>query len=448
MRARLALVAFLFAAAAGAASVPALAKGGNAGPAPGPAPASDSFVVHEWGTFTSVQGEGGLVLEGLEHEEEALPDFVYSRSKVRDCPLRAVGWKGLEVPAEHVTQKMETPVVYFHGKSPRRVRVRVDFVKGILTQWYPVSDLLGPPEGARDAGPLDVSKVERSFIQWDVDLSPGGAAAPAEMPEVAASDPWSFARNVDSMWVRTVPRKGPERRGPSEADRFLFYRGLGAFDLPFRADVPEDGKPSFKNGSAHAVAQVVAIEVGPGGKEGRYSVATGVAPGTAVADLLAGRETERWRGGAVEGLKEDLQKILRGQGMNADEAAAMVATWTRSWFLSEGTRVVYVVPRPLVDALLPLSIDPAPSEVRRALVGRIECVTPAARRGLEEALKERGVHDAARHEKGEAALGAWKARLGRFYEANLRAVLATTADVAVRDHVRALLRTAKEAEPR
>ena len=47
-----------------------------------PAP-PDPLVVHEWGTFTSVHGVGGVGLEGLQHEEEGLPQFVYSRAKVR-----------------------------------------------------------------------------------------------------------------------------------------------------------------------------------------------------------------------------------------------------------------------------------------------------------------------------------------------------------------------------
>src|SRR5262245_49090479 len=109
---------------------------GLAGDGPDCAPA-DRFVVHEWGTFTSVQGSEGIALEGLTREEEALPRFVYDRTKIRDCPLRAKGWKGLEVPAEHVTQKMETPVLYFHSAAQRRVRVRVDFVRGLISQWYP-----------------------------------------------------------------------------------------------------------------------------------------------------------------------------------------------------------------------------------------------------------------------------------------------------------------------
>src|SRR5262245_22351641 len=316
----------------------ALAKGGNSAPPP-----AAPLVIHEWGTFTSVQGTKGIVLEGLHHEEEPLPAFVYSRAKVRDCPLRAYGWKGLETQPTHVTQKMETPVIYFHGGVGTRRRVRVDFVKGLLTQWYPVSDLLGPPEGKPDQGPLDVAKVERSYLEWEVDLLDGTAAAPAEMPSVAKDDPWSFARKVDAAWVKTTPRKGPDRKGPVEADRFLFYRGLGAFDLPFRAEVDEKGAIAFHDQSGEAVAEAIALEVGPGAKEGRFRLHTGIAAKSDVADMLHGVAMEPWAGAGVERLKDVVRKFLVAHGMFDDEAAAMVATWSRSWFQSEGVRVIYLV---------------------------------------------------------------------------------------------------------
>jgi hypothetical protein len=415
------------------------AKGGAAAPPPpAPAAAADPLVVHEWGTFTSVQGADGTVLEGLQHEEETLPGFVYSRSKVRACPLRESGFKGLEVPATHVTQKMETPVLYFHTRTPRRVRVRVDFVGGLITQWYPVSDLLGPPEGPCDAGPLDVSKVARSFLQWDVDLLPRSGPAPGGIPAVDAGDPWALARRVDAAWVRTAPR-APERTGPVEAEHYLFYRGLGSFSLPMRAETDAAGRLSFSNGSAHAVAHVAAFEVGPDGALGRWGYAHRVAPGTTAADLLAGRPMTPWRGdvdGGEEELKTWLGKVIREQGMNADEATAMLATWSRSWFGSEGTRILYVVPRPLVDALLPLHVDPAPQAVERVLLGRIECIPPATLAEVESALVTLATStDAKRLETAKVRLD----RLGRFREAHLRRVLATTKDEVARAKARSLL---------
>ncbi len=62
----------------------ALLHGEDTSPAP-------AYVAHEWGTFTSMQGSDGVTLEGLQHEEEGLPDFVYSRTEVRNCPRRRSG---------------------------------------------------------------------------------------------------------------------------------------------------------------------------------------------------------------------------------------------------------------------------------------------------------------------------------------------------------------------
>lgn len=393
---------------------------------------ADRFEVHEWGTFTSVQGADGTGLEGLHHEEEALPEFVYDRAKLRACPLRAQGYKGLELPAEHATQKMETPVVYFHGRTPRRVRLRVDFVDGLITQWYPVSDTLGPPEGPAGAGRLDLRSVKRSFLAWDMDVLGAGAPMPPEVPDVGKGDPWAFARDVDASWVRTRPREGPTRAGPVEAERFLFYRGLGTFTLPFAATVTDAGTVAFRNDGRHAVRTVVAIEVDKGGKVGRHRVVTGVEPGTRAEDLLAGRPLGLW---STVGVSADLTKILVGEGLHLDEAQAMVKTWTRSWLGSDGTRVLYVVPRPAVDALLPLQVDPAPDRVVRVLLGRIECLPPARLAEVTAALATLHARSGADTPDAAAAAAARDRVLalsGRFLEPWLRRVVATTTDAGAR----------------
>ena len=133
-------------------------------------------------------------------------------------------------------------------------------------------------------------------------------------------------------------------------------------------------------------------------------------------------------------LKGDLTKILVGQGMNEDEARAMVATWTRSWFATEGLRILYVVPRPLVDELLPLKIDPAPAAVNRVLLGRIECVPPKTLAEVEAALVV--IHEAkADTDEAQARLSAAVGRiqrLGRFREAFLRRLVATTKNEAAK----------------
>jgi hypothetical protein len=409
-------------------AVPAAAKGGRS-----ELPA-DRLVVHEWGTFTSVQGSDGVALEGLQHEEEALPSFVYSRTEVRECPLRRVGWKGLEVPVDHVSQKMETPVLYFHTATPRRLRVRVDFVNGLITQWYPVSDLLGPPENELSKGPLDLSSVKRSFLEWDVDVIPRAAGAPAEIPGVDATDPWAFAREVDAAYVRTRPRQGPDRMGPTEAEQYLFYRGLGTFRVPVSAAVlPEGRVVALRNeGKGPPVRGIFALEVLEDGSLAWDRVED--VPSGGGRKFVFPSESVKARSD-LEGLQAEVRRELEAQGLRADEAAAMVRTWTRSWFSTEGTRVFYVLPRPWVDALLPLAIDPAPDEVVRVLVGRLELVTPQVEAQVEKALKDRASDVPASREAAEARL----ARLGRFLEPHVLRVLAITKDEAVRASGREVL---------
>src|SRR5687768_17780487 len=47
-------------------------------------------------------------------------------------------------------------------------------------------------------------------------------------------------------------------------------------------------------------------------------------------------------------------------------------TLFRSWFGEDGIRVLYVLPRKWTDQTLPLTIEPAPDEIARVMVGRSE----------------------------------------------------------------------------
>jgi hypothetical protein len=81
----------------------------------------------------------------------------------------------------------------------------------------------------------------------------------------------------------------------------------------------------------------------------------------------------------------ELERLLLARGLYAAEANAMLETWRDSWF-EEGTRLIYVVPRSEVDAILPLHIEPAPDEVARVFVGRMELVTPDTLKEITAAL--------------------------------------------------------------
>lgn len=385
--------------------------------------ASSGLVVHEWGTFTSVQGSDGVALEGLQHEEESLPAFVYSRSKVRDCPLRDRGYKGLEVDVAHVTKKMETPVIYFYSATRQRVRLRVDFVKGLLTQWFPVTDLLGPPEGSHDAGPLDMSKVERSFLEWDFEVLPPGEGADA-LPAVGKRSPWTWQRLPASNLVRTLPRVSP-RSGPVETEKFLFYRGLGSFDLPVHARAESGSRIVVSNQSPWDLKGLFVLHV-QGGR-GEFSFVDGIAAGKEIEiarPLSAGAPPVH---AMVEALIPALEAELVARGLFADEAEAMARTWERSYFRTEGLRVLYVVPAPATEAILPLAMEPQPTSIVRVLVGRLECITPEAEADVRQALLERTSADPAARAAADERL----AGLGRFLEPHLRRAIAGSGDPAV-----------------
>jgi hypothetical protein len=87
----------------------------------------------------------------------------------------------------------------------------------------------------------------------------------------------------------------------------------------------------------------------------------------------------------MDSLKQAVEDMLIGQGLYLDEAQAMFETWRDSWF-EEGSRLLYIVPRQFVDSVLPLSINPVPAKTVRVFVGRLELVTPATQRAVEQAF--------------------------------------------------------------
>jgi hypothetical protein len=80
--------------------------------------------------------------------------------------------------------------------------------------------------------------------------------------------------------------------------------------------------------------------------------------------------------GTKEALAAELVKSLTATGLYEREAVAMVKTWDDAWFKEEGTRLLYLVPRARTDELLPLAVEPKPTEVVRVLVGRHDFLTP------------------------------------------------------------------------
>jgi hypothetical protein len=350
-----------------------------------PAPPND-LTVHEWGTFTSVAGQDGSAIEwdALGGKDD-LPGFV------NDYGYRCFksGISG--------TVRMETPVLYFYSPQELEAHVKVSFPKGLITEWYPqakyeVFQKNGSDGATRRLEPnlngLDNSlKSLTGAIEWpNIQVQPNTSYA---LPTEPAPSRYYAARGTDSA---------PLTVG-DEHEKFLFYRGVGRFPIPLSARVTGIGSIAVENRGAEPVPTLILFE----NQEGHLGYRNAGALKEAVTLDAPSLD------GSLPALREELEKALVAQGLFEKEAQAMVETWRDSWF-EEGTRLIYIVPSRAVDAFLPLHVDPAPSQIARVFVGRIELITPEITRVVEEAM----------------ATGNWPAieRYGRFLDPILNRIAA------------------------
>lgn len=393
-------------------------------PAQDPLPQAD-YVVHEWGTFTSMVGQGGVVLDGLHHEEEALPEFVHDLLKVDEWRREKT-----KLPASRVTQKMETPVLYFYAEQPLTVALTVWFQKGLMTQFYPLPNEVYPTLDVGRAGRVDLAKVDDSYLHWRFDVLPRGTTGD-DVPTVAADDPWARARETSANLVRTRPDPGSPAR--AETEHYLFYRGLGRWQPAVTLRSDTGGKAAFGNGMPQPIPFCLALELGSAG--GRYRLGKALPAGDQHTFALADAPWQPDREAFAKEVGAHVLQALVHSGLYVDEARAMVATWSRSWFQRDGARVVYLLPREQTDAVLPLHMDPRPKELVRTMVGRLEFITPEVRQRVEGALRAQAGDDPAAAAAARRELAAFD----RFLEPHLRDVQRHGSTAAVRQAATALL---------
>ncbi len=284
------------------------------------ATAAGAITVHEWGTFTSRHDADGVAQRWNPLSETTdLPRFVYQNQRM---------------PKQFVegNVRMETPVLYFYGDARTTVSVDVDFPSGIMSEWYPRV------------------KRTRDGLRWPkVTILPGATVA---LPDEGLPSHYYAARNTDADVVRC------RYNGKTQHEKFLFYRGVGTFDLPLAARLAGDDVVV----ATSSIRRVVVVER-RGDVLGHRTQEVG--PGdTAVPRPPAGVDTRL-------AFEADLATLLVAEGLYEAEARAMIDTWRDTWS-ADGVRVLYVVPRAFTDEVLPLRISPAPDVVVRVLVGRAE----------------------------------------------------------------------------
>jgi hypothetical protein len=200
-------------------------------------------------------------------------------------------------------------------------------------------------------------------IGWsDIKVQPGSTA---DFPVEKSPSRYYAARGTDAA---------PITAG-GQHEKFLFYRGVGRFAIPLSARVSGDGRIVVENRGTDAVPSVMLFE-NRGGRLGYRNA--GALQGAVTLDAPS-------LDGSLSQLRYDLENALVAQGLFPKEAQAMVETWRDSWF-EEGSRLIYVVPSNALDSILPLRVEPAPSQTARVFVGRIELITSQTTSAVKEAI--------------------------------------------------------------
>src|SRR6266571_5066328 len=200
---------------------------GSASPSSKTLTRSENLVVHEWGTFTSIAGKDGVALEWRPLNGSAdLPKFVHTIEKA------ALGLRHQSKADLTALVRMETPVLYFYSNQEMNISAQVDFPKGKITEWYPQ---------ARSVG---------TGINWGkLKVAPGAAF---NLPADYSDNHYYAARETDAALVQVCGSSGKA----AEQEKFLFYRGVGNFDLPLSAKL-ENGQVSLRNLGKDQIARLI-----------------------------------------------------------------------------------------------------------------------------------------------------------------------------------------------
>src|SRR5439155_12267170 len=306
--------------------------------------AQENYVAHEWGTFTSVQGADGIAVAWNPLQTTKLPKFVYDWSKPGLDRLPAGVLNPVSKSVFVTLQRMETPVIYFYSDAERTVDVSLRFPQGLITEWYPQANEIGPSAFAPNklATTLDglaqraglspqitfaswfgKKGVPDSRIHWrQLRLLPPQERAdlPARLPIEASGNHYFAARETDAAFVRV----NPYGKGQPEFEKFLFYRGVANFNTPLKVTLGGASEEWFtlKNTGQAELRHLFILRVRNG--QGQFASVGRLAPGEQRsmdrpfdrgADLLP-------LDNVVNRLSREMRDALTGEGLYEREAAA------------------------------------------------------------------------------------------------------------------------------
>lgn len=343
--------------------------------------AEQNLIVHEWGTFTSIQNTQGENLHGYFINSEPVPAFVHKIGNLI-LPFRGILSdaspyypyypynNGLGRPKQNpdIVMRLETPVMYFYpapsAKLPLSLNVKVGMVGGWLTEFYPRAEANITADDVKIDRPL--RKDFKGTLSWQ-DIKIGGEGVGPD--------------TTDKVWL--APRKTQSARVSSvsgESEKYLFYRGVANVASPLRVSRDKstlliggsEKSWRFRHDNAH-IQDIWLVDIDRTGNLAfRHVPEIGDAadPKTTVS-VAANFNNEDYATENLQKLEDAMHTALVHEGLFADEATAMLETWEEAYFKAPGTRVFFLVPRQWVDHYLPLDIS-LPAEIERVMVGRIE----------------------------------------------------------------------------
>ena len=331
------------------------------------------YEAHEWGTFTSVLDSTGVTQNGMYHEDEALPEFVHGFGELRGevkpvaPPIRRprppchskICFDQSELSANQITQKMETPVIYFYSDTSQRVDVNVKFPEGIITETYPGPVATFPTM----QDPHIIGKGESTF---SVNIL---TAKTGPVPFADPENIYSHARKVASNLISSG----------AELEKFIFYRGLGRFQ-PKISITSKAGNLKIGNLNSAKVRPQMAFLVHVD-EEGNGQLMSLESVKIETEVLITDAQLNDLKSHSVQSspfvIKGEqargklIDELIRS-GLFKDEAIAMINTWENGYLKVPGLRLLYILPRAEVDEVLPLKLNPLPEKLVRSFVARME----------------------------------------------------------------------------
>ena len=403
----------------------------------------EGYTAHEWGTFTSIQGGDGVLLDWNGIATSDLPPFVYDWSR---AGLQRSSSYSLLKSGILALQRMETPVIYFYTKRPMDVDVAVEFPKGQITEWFPQAADVGPsfrPPGtvlaAIDHAATRVGvnptptlaarfgepPVTNSLIRWkNFEVLPAeqNAALTKQLPTSTKSSHYFAARVNDAAFIRMASLE--RTNSAPEIEKFLFYRGVGNFQTPLTVTMSAEGTITATNANREPLKHLFAVAIN--GDRATVVSLGNLNSGQSRDTRLDAVADNQPLADAVKGLRQQMSDALVAEGLYRAEADAMVETWRDAWFEDQGVRILYILPRNWTDATLPIKLEPQPRELVRVMVGRAEIITPAMAQQVAQYVEDfRGSDVGAR----QSAINQFRAmKLGRFAQVALRVAGANIKD--------------------